>query len=275
MKSHDYICQYCNRSFKRCGGHKYKYCSLKCSGHINGLHNNGNKKAKLIKHVCKNLSCKKLFYVKLSKKRKYCSNKCRFLIASKLGGKNCQPILRKLKISAFYDPNLRFKISSKGGKIGGYLGAKNSHKVAKRNKTGFWNSNLQRELGRRGGKVGGPKAIKILRKKYINTRPKYRNVIFDSKQEMNVCKKLMQKYSSFHPIQNVTVHKTVGHKEFDFSVRNTFIDYHPFDLKKTLLEYYKERRKVLNINGFRNFNYIVIKNINDMYNMNLKMEGVI
>ena len=55
-------------------------------------------------------------------------------VAASMGGKAAQKTLKEKKISAFYDPLLRFMISSKGGKVGA-----------------FTMSNIQSELGKRGG----------------------------------------------------------------------------------------------------------------------------
>lgn len=222
----------------------------------------------MIKLKC--IECGYEFLSYPSHRRKYCSWEC------------------YAKNSLFRNSDFQRRMSKRG--------MKKVHESCKRNKTGFWSSDLQRELGKRGARASmlkgvsiwapgmrskaGSIGIKVIREK-AKDKPRFRGIVFDSKSELMVCKFLINRYM-WKPLKDVTVHHTVGHKEFDFMVRRTFIDYHSVvvrfknDVKKEDLNtYYKSRRKCLNENGFSEYNYIVVPTMKKLNELILTKEGVL
>lgn len=275
-----YICKNCGKEFNRNDSHIYKYCSYRCSGCAIG-HIGGN-----------------------------CVSRETHVRGGRVGGKiagKLAAITNRKNVTGIFNSNVQ-RLGSKYGVIANRkkgtsvfdpkircLGQKISYKRNRRNKTGIFgfSPKRRREISQKAvltnkknktscyfdpklHREGGLRTIKLLRKKYLYKHPRYLGLEFDSNTEILICKNLKKRYSSFKPVQNITIHRTVGHKEFDFLVKNTFIDYHPFDIKKrTLNAYYEERRKVLNDNGFKNSNYIVISNIKNFNKLTLHKEGLI
>ena len=60
---------------------------------------------------------------------------------------------------------------------------------------------------------------------------------------------------------NINLHKWVGCKEIDFVLNSIdcAIEVHPNSFGRNVLEYFKQRRKTLDENGFKNYNLLVIK----------------
>ena len=95
---------------------------------------------------------------------------------------------------------------------------------------------------------------------------------FGSKSELK-CAKILNK-CGMPLIDGETVHFKIGLKEIDFRVKNvnilpdgTFIEYHPYDRDgRTNEKYYKERRKVLDENGY-NDKLIVFKSLKEVEEM--------
>ena len=123
------------------------------------------------------------------------------------------------------------------------------------NKTGWFDSELQSRMGKRGGKIGGKISARNLRKK---KNIKWWNVNFDSLQEREAAKLLLKRPQ---PGKNYQIE--VGSKSFDFLIGDIFIEYHPFDFTRTVIEYYDERRKSLDENGFEDYKLVVLKSIRE------------
>jgi hypothetical protein len=121
----------------------------------------------------------------------------------------------------------------------------------------------------------GLKTIKELRKGYIY---KYLGVCFDSgktKHSELKCAKSFHEWFNWIPKDGKNCHIQIGGKEIDFKINkelitekdDVFIEFHPFDLKgKSLTEYYIERRKILDKNGFKKNKLFVLKNFNEVKN---------
>lgn len=206
--------------------------------------------------------CKKVFsyYNSTYPNRKFCSNNCKF------------KYWKKHKIGAFYN----IKIQSKLGKIG----ALKAHITNKQNGTGLWNPETGRKGGKIGGKIGGKnaqKTLKRLNKSFYNSevqsklgvnvqktlRENFRNLKFkgqyyDSKSEIEISLCLQEQYN-YVPKEGETLHIRIGNMECDYLLKKTFIEFHPWDMKLTHREYFNNRRKVLNKNGYKNYPLIVIK----------------
>jgi len=246
---------------------------------------------------------------KLHDNKKFCSRKC------------TQKYFKENQISAFYDPRLKRKSSSKGGKNThikypnqsrenakksiitnkrnktGIYGiskeqrqktAKKSHITNKRNKTGIYaltyeqhvknakkatitnrkngtsfcfDKKLQSRGGKIGGKIGGRITAKVLREK---RNIKFNGIYFASygECEIGIC--------IYYQIEKLKIDKNyqvnVGFKSFDFLISqfNCFIEYHPYNQlydkgDTNLIKYYNRRRKILDNNGYKNHNLIIIK----------------
>ena len=78
---------------------------------------------------------------------------------------------------------------------------------------------------------------------------------------MQFCQKLVS-LLKFKPTKT-NVHIKIGHNEFDFLVNSTFIEYHPWDFDRTDRQYYIDRRKILDVNGYKNNQLIVVNNLQD------------
>ncbi|GAG30791.1 unnamed protein product, partial [marine sediment metagenome] len=104
----------------------------------------------------------------------------------------------------------------------------------------------------------GKKAVEANRKNkpYI-----WKGVHFMSKLEMEFAKTILKK-----PIDGINCNIIMGSKTIDFfpqsydkKYQNRFVEFHPWDRILTHKEYYDKRREVLNQNGYKNYQLIVIK----------------
>lgn len=95
---------------------------------------------------------------------------------------------------------------------------------------------------------------------------------FDSNEERKACELLVRNGIIDKPKERVNVHFRVGNGEIDFFVqRCLFIEYHPPNLffKSNSLfgeEYYKQRRILLNKNGFKDIPLVVLEHLNEFNN---------
>ena len=191
-------------------------------------------------------------------------------------------------------------LASRAGKIGGKIGGKrtqelhpnlsreNGLKTAEKNKkngNGLYNSKIQSMGGKKGGKrvhelypnlskenglktqrlypnlarENGLKATEINRE---NSPYLWEGIGFLSKEEMKVAQIILNK-----PIVGINCHIKVNGSIVDFCpqeedkmFQGKFVEYHPWDRKLTPEEYYNKRRKLLDENGFKDKELIVIDN---------------
>ena len=223
-------CLWCKKKTKN-----PKYCSLSCSGHNSG---------KVAQIICKREG-KGFFNPEIRKraretqkklKKGFYNSKVQSRLG-KIGGHNSQKTLKRLKKGLY---NLEVK----------NIGRKVSQQTCKKLGIGIWNFKAQSA----GGKIGGLIAVKIQRE----NKPYYfHKVPFDSNSEKEMGMNLSYQFK-IKLKEGVNCHIRIGGKEFDFLIGNCFIEFHPWDRKYSIKEYYKERRKILDKNGYKNFNLIVI-----------------
>lgn len=113
-----------------------------------------------------------------------------------------------------------------------------------------------------------PLALLALESKRKNYPYSFMNCSFDSNEERIICKKLIDKGVLESPTENVNVHLRVGKCHVDFFIKNlVFVEFHPprkFGRKiETSENYYNERRKLLDDNGYNKNPLIVINNLKE------------
>jgi len=225
------------------------FCSQKC-----------HYKSMLLKRVNKKcIVCNKCFICKINSNLKFCSKKCYYLSDMfKKRQKKVNETNRK-NDTGFYSisKKRRREITKKG------------HQTNERNRTGCWDS----ETGRKGGKA----AQKILREKKLGTfynsklnrkhrldmiknrrTYKFNNIYFDSNTEREFAMNFHYQHEKL--AESINCQVNVGSKFFDFKSKKykCFIEFHPWDRHRTYKEYYNWRRKILNENGYEDYNLIVI-----------------
>ncbi len=180
----------------------------------------------------------------------FCSNQCRI--------KGLHAYLKKNN-KGFWNSKLQQELN------------KRANIINKKNKTGMWNPNFSKigndvqkilktgywnpEVGRKSGKLGGLRTATILREK---KRIKFNGIYFDSYAECEIGMNIHYQIEKLKEGKNYQI--KVGFKLIDFFINSCFIEYHPWDFAgRTHKEYYKERRKILNDNGYKNYPLMVIK----------------
>jgi len=162
-------------------------------------------------------------------------------------GINAQKTLREKKLG-YYNP----ETGRKGGKIGGPIGGKKSALNNKKRKLGLYNPNRKIQS------MGGIASQKTLRENIRNL--KYKSQYYDSTDEAGVSASLIEQFN-YIPIEGKTLHIRMKNGEIDYLIENLklFIEYHVRFDKLTFIQYYKKRRKILDKNGYKGYNLIVIK----------------
>ncbi len=97
-------------------------------------------------------------------------------------------------------------------------------------------------------------------------RPYYiNNVPFDSNEERQAMIILCEKFN-ITPIEGINCHIRVNGGKIDFRpVKKLFIEYHPWDKKGlTSEQYYDQRRKLLDENGFQDCELVVIESLDEL-----------
>lgn len=102
-----------------------------------------------------------------------------------------------------------------------------------------------------------------------NSKYKWNNIGFLSKSELQCAKQILSE-----PIDGINCHVTIGHNIIDFCPRdsdvlfqNKFVEFHPCNNwlhPESYRQYYNQRRKILDDNGFKNKDLIVIQNIKEL-----------
>jgi len=133
--------------------------------------------------------------------------------------------------TSVYDPKVRA------------LGIKKSVESNRKNGSGFFDTNVTDK---------GRKKIRE-RKRYL-----YNGLYFDSISEMKIG--ILLEKVGYNLVSGVNFQISVGNKFIDFFINGIFIEYHPilYFHKHTAKQYYKQRRKVLDENGFKNNPLIII-----------------
>jgi len=124
------------------------------------------------------------------------------------------------------------------------------------------NPEKSHERAIKAGKMGGPASIKSQREK----APYYfMSVPFASEQERQ--RAIMHLLSlGIVPIEGENCHVIVGNYEFDFRLFGwLFIEHHPWDRNGLSgKKYYSVRRRILDANGYKDCELIVIKSTKDV-----------
>lgn len=212
--------------------------------------------------------CKKEFWIPSSKQR-FCSWNCYQDYQHKIANfYNSKSQSKRGKMAAIVNKNNNTGLyNSKIKQLGGIISAKKD----KRLKRKFYNLNFQKNCQKKAYKInkknktsacfdkslqiqGGLASIKILRKQ--RKIEKYNNVLLDSSGEKEIAMNLRHQFKiNFKEGQNI--HITIGEKEYDFFVNNSFLEWHPiYNTKRE--DYYSTRRKNLNKFGYKNNPLIIL-----------------
>jgi len=113
-----------------------------------------------------------------------------------------------------------------------------------------------------------PLALLALDSRRKNYPYLYNECYFDSEEERIVCQRFVESGLLEKPIENVNVHIRINRKHIDFFIQNKiFVEYHPTRTYgrnvETAEDYFKERRKILDDNGYNNYPLIIIKNMRE------------
>lgn len=121
-----------------------------------------------------------------------------------------------------------------------------------------------------------PLALLALESRRKNYPYDFMGRLFDSNEEKIICKRLVEVGLIEKPIEEVNTHFRIGKCHIDFFIQNKlFIEFHPprkfGRIVETSNSYYKERRKLLDENGFKNYPLIIITSIKEV---NEKLEEI-
>jgi hypothetical protein len=121
-----------------------------------------------------------------------------------------------------------------------------------------------------------PLALLALESRRRNCPYKFMGCYFDSEGERFLCEKLVETKLITKPIEKVNIHFRIGNCHVDFFIQDKlFVEYHPprkfGRVIETASSYYKERRKLLDKNGFKRYPLIVIS---DTKSINSKIEKI-
>lgn len=200
----------------------------------------------MINKKCK--YCKKKFEQKQFRKnykQKFCSIKC------------CSLYQKKHKIGWFSkDVDKKVKLINYINKTGLFdkrnrkLGVIAAHKIMKKNKLGFYNSKVQSKLG----KIGGAKTAEILRNKYGYS---FKGIKYSSNMEREIAICIYYQFEKIKEGKNYQI--KIGNCHIDFFINDIFIEFHPYNALYDRDNYYLQRRKLLNENGYKDYPLLVIK----------------
>lgn len=167
---------------------------------------------------------------------------------AKIAGKRSVAIQRKNKIGLF-DPSKRIQ----------KVGIKAAVEAHRKRGTGFFDpTRWIQKLGNKASKKAWRKGLPYW----------FMGVPFDSNQEREVAKWLNVKYG-FIPKEGINCHVRLDGGEIDFRLGDIFIEYHPWDTAGRKIEqYFLDRRKLLDENGYKNYPLIVIDSLEEL-NINL------
>lgn len=100
-------------------------------------------------------------------------------------------------------------------------------------------------------------------KRFITVQSNYpiefMGVRFRSKVEANFCKWLVEIGRMSNPINGENCNALIGGKEFDFCIKDAFIEIHPWDRNgRSYEEYYDMRRSILDKFGYKDSKLLVV-----------------
>ena len=185
--------------------------------------------------------CKKIFYIPrcFSKIRKYCSRKCYLLDFEILSNRSKKAIeTQKIKKNGFMSLEAKTK----------------SHYTNKKQKSGFcYNPEIHKKAG-----------LASIEAKRNKLNFEFQNIKFHSVGELEIAMNIHYQLN-IKLQKRKNVHIIVDSKEFDFLIEKykCFIEYHKEFLYyqnkiETKKNYYIRRRKILNKNGYKDYNLLVI-----------------
>lgn len=175
-------------------------------------------------------------------------------MGAKKGGVAAQKVQKERGLGV-YDPKVQLKMHKTLKEMG--VGIYNPESVVKslelqrKNKTGFFDPSHWIQ------KIGGPASQKARRE---NSPYWFMGVPFDSNGERQVAKKLHE-LTGFVPTEGTNCHFKVDGGEIDFLVNGVFIEYHPWDRKLSSEQYYEQRRKLLDKNGYKSARLQVVYSV--------------
>lgn len=141
------------------------------------------------------------------------------------------------------------------------------------------NPNQLKEMSKKAHELY-PLALLGLESRRKNYPYKFMNCNFDSKEEMIVCKKLVDSRLMEKPIEKANIHFRIGKFHVDFFIQNRiFVEYHPPRKFGRIIEtensYFIERRRLLDDNGFKNYPLMIISNLKNLDDKMNQIKGII
>lgn len=158
-------------------------------------------------------------------------------------------------------PDLHYHFGDNYGSMGGRASAQNPENIKKRTEIlAKFRKTPQFTLV----------VMRNLERYRRNKRQYFRGVYFSSVGELEIAKQILKYGLEDELVKKKSCHIIIptnnNHfREFDFLIRNKlFVEYHPYDpAGLTIEDYYQERRKILNENGFADRDLVVLKHINE------------
>ncbi len=141
------------------------------------------------------------------------------------------------------------------------------------------NPNQLKEMSKRAHKLY-PLALLALESHRKNYPYEFMGCYFDSNEERIICKKLIERGLIEKPIEKTNIHFRLGKCHIDFFIKNKlFIEYHPPRKFGRTIEteenYFLERRRLLDKNGFKNFPLVVVYNVRNIDNQLQEIQNLI
>lgn len=141
------------------------------------------------------------------------------------------------------------------------------------------NPNQLKEMSKRAHKLY-PLALLALESHRKNYPYEFMGCYFDSNEERIICKKLIERGLIEKPIEKTNIHFRLGKCHIDFFIKNKlFIEYHPPRKFGRTIEteenYFLERRRLLDKNGFKDFPLVVVYNMRSIDNQLQEIQNLI
>ncbi len=125
-----------------------------------------------------------------------------------------------------------------------------------------------------------PLALLALESRRKNSPYEFMGCSFDSNQERIVCKQFIKEGLIHKPLEKINVHFRIGRSHIDFFIQDKlFVEFHPPRKFGRVIEseesYFKERRNLLDNNGFVNYPLIIIYNIKEIDTKIVKIKTIV